>query len=110
MQGFTVSIVIIILAKIINKINCFSLLIPEYYEIIKVKFNTDSIEKNDIFYEVSETLIKKQHPLLEEYLKFKLKKYTKIQGAILEETPSAIKRKAELQIKIQGLKELLACH
>lgn len=81
----------------------------KYYEIIKVKFGANPVEKEDIFYEISEELIIKHHPLLKEYLNFKIEKYSKIFLNISEETPLSQKRKSELKIKIQRLKELLIC-
>ena len=81
----------------------------KYYEIIKVKFGVHPIKKEDIFYEISEELIIKHHPLLKEYTNFKIKKYNKILLKISEETPLSQKRKVELKIKIQSLKELLIC-
>ena len=81
----------------------------KYYEIIKVKFAANSIKKDDIFYEISEELIMKRHPLLKEYLNFKIERYSKVFSNISQDTPLSQKRKAELKIKIQRLKELLVC-
>ena len=81
----------------------------KYYEIIKVKFGVNPIKKDEVFYEISEGLIEKHHPLLKEYLNYKIKMYNKIFLKISEDTPLSQKRKVELELKMQKLKELLVC-
>ncbi len=81
----------------------------KYYEIIKVSFDNKPIIKEEIFYEVSEILIKKTHPLIKEYIQTKIAKYTKINESILDDTQAAIFRKNEMYSKVQRLKELLLC-
>ena len=81
----------------------------KYYEIIKVKFGMNPIKKEEVFYEISEGLMKKNHPLLKEYIDTKIKKYNKIFLNISGETTLSKKRKIELEIKIHRLRELLVC-
>jgi len=81
----------------------------KYYEIIKVRFGLHSVKKEDVFYEISENFIANKHPLLKEYVNYKINNYNKIFLYISEETPLSKKRKIELKIKIQRLKELLIC-
>ena len=80
-----------------------------YYEIIKVKFGLGPIKKEKVFYEISENLIIKKHPLLKEYLNFKIENYSKSLSYISQDTPLSKKRRNELKSKIQSLKELLLC-
>ncbi|OFI07167.1 tRNA (adenine(22)-N(1))-methyltransferase [Clostridium acetireducens DSM 10703] len=79
----------------------------KFYEIIKVKYNTNKREKDDIYYEISDTLLKKKHPLLKEYINEKINKYNKILEFIKEDTKLASNRKKEINCNIQKLKELL---
>ncbi|HCQ91321.1 MULTISPECIES: tRNA (adenine(22)-N(1))-methyltransferase [unclassified Clostridium] len=81
----------------------------KFYEIFKVKYDNKIKETQAIYYEVSETLIKKKHPVMKEYLVFKLDKYTKIYSGLNQETESAIKRKEQLEKIIIKLKEFLQC-
>lgn len=81
----------------------------KFYEIFKVKYDNKIKEVRPIHYEVSETLIKKKHPVMKEYLAFKLDKYTKIYSGLNQETESAIKRKEQLEKIIIKLKEFLQC-
>lgn len=43
----------------------------KYYEIIKAKIGKDFIEK-EIYYEISKRLIDERHPLIKEFIKFKI--------------------------------------
>jgi len=81
----------------------------KYYEIIKVKFGMNPIKKEEVFYEISEGLMQKNHPLLKEYIDSKIKKYNKIFLNISGETTLSKKRKIELETKILRLRELLVC-
>jgi len=81
----------------------------KYYEIIKVKFGIHPIKKEKVFYEISEKLILKKHPLLKQYLNYKIKNYNKTLSYISQDTPLSEKRRFELNSKIQDLKELLLC-
>lgn len=81
----------------------------KYYEIIKVKFGNNKREVEPIFYEVSEFLLENKHPLLKEYLQYKLNKYIKIYDSIKEETELALNRKEELSYKIEKIKGIILC-
>lgn len=82
-----------------------------FYEIIKIKWNkTLKKEKIDpIYYEISKTLMDKKHPLMEQYIDYKINKYKQIFDHIKEESNWAVKRKSEVSDKIRRLKEMKAC-
>lgn len=82
-----------------------------FYEIIKIRYankdeNIKEIE-NDIFYEVSHDLIKRKHPLVNEFIQYKLNKYNNILEYIKEDSSLANLRKKEVKEKIYKLEELL---
>ncbi|MFD3157569.1 tRNA (adenine(22)-N(1))-methyltransferase [Haloimpatiens sp. FM7330] len=79
----------------------------KYYEIIKMKFNNNPKDVEQIYYEIGEKLIEKKHPLLKEYLNFKKAKYEKIYSNITNKSMGALKRKEELKYKIFKLEEIL---
>ncbi|MCY6371801.1 tRNA (adenine(22)-N(1))-methyltransferase [Clostridium ganghwense] len=81
----------------------------KYYEIIKIKYNNKPIKVESIYYEISKRLIEKKHPLIGDYIKFKIEKYTNILKYIGNETQSVKKRKEEVEDKIKKLEELLLC-
>ncbi|MEG0772409.1 class I SAM-dependent methyltransferase [Clostridium sp.] len=81
----------------------------KYYEIIKVKYDSNKREVEPIYYEISEILLNKKEPLFKEYIKFKLNKYTRVYENLNEETELSRKRKEELRRIIQKLKEFLQC-
>lgn len=89
----------------------------KFYEIIKVRYNENSIKSydisenqiDDIYYEVGERLIQKRHPLLPTYLKYKLDKYNNILKYITEDTELAEKRRNEIKGKIKKLEGILKC-
>jgi len=81
----------------------------KFYEILKVRYDNKPQHKEDIFYEVGETLINKKHPLIKEYLQYKIEKNEKIYENIKDETESAEQRKSEIKLKISRLKELIEC-
>lgn len=83
----------------------------KYYEIIKVKFigKDNKVEKRNINYTISEKLIQKRHPLVREYISFRIDKYKKIISFIKDEGESSSKRKSQLLEYIEDLEELLKC-
>ncbi|URZ01136.1 tRNA (adenine(22)-N(1))-methyltransferase [Clostridium felsineum] len=81
----------------------------KYYEIIKVCYASKKQKKDDLYYEISEKLIAMKHPLLKEYIEYKIEKYHKIYKNIGEVTENALNRKEELNTKIHKLKGLLSC-
>lgn len=78
----------------------------KYYEIIKISYSKNYREMEPIFYEISEKLIEKKHPLIKQYISYKLNKYSKIYNNINEITETALARKKELRYKIEKLEEL----
>lgn len=81
----------------------------KYYEIIKVAYNNNVVIKDDIYYEISENLIKKKHPLIKEYIEYKINKNKHIIDNIDLCNNNALKRKKELVHKNYILKELFLC-
>lgn len=81
----------------------------KYYEIIKVEYNNNVVIKDDIYYEISEKLIEKKHPLIRQYIEYKINKNRHIIDNIDLCNSNAIKRKEELVYKNHILKELLSC-
>ena len=80
----------------------------KYYEIFKVKYKTgDYILLEDIFYEISPTMLNKKLPLLKSYIESKIQKNKKIMEFIKDNTENAIERKNELEEKNQKLEKLL---
>jgi tRNA (adenine22-N1)-methyltransferase len=83
----------------------------KFYEIIKIKYDHKPVLIDPIFYEIGNKLIDKEHPLVKEYINYKLEKYYKILNLISENTLNSQQRKLEVSGKIQKLKELLLlCH
>jgi tRNA (adenine22-N1)-methyltransferase len=81
----------------------------KYYEIMKVRFDNNPKTVEDIFFAISEIMLNKKHPMIDEFIKYKLNTYKKIYNNLNEETISSRKRKMELEIKIKRLGELLQC-
>lgn len=81
----------------------------KYYEIIKVRYGEDSKILKDIDYEISSLLIKKKHPLMKDYISYKLEKYGKILNAIKEDTELASTKREFVKDRIQRIEELLTC-
>ncbi|CAG7840098.1 SAM-dependent methyltransferase [Clostridium novyi B str. ATCC 27606] len=81
----------------------------KYYEIIKIKYNDKYKEVDDIYYEVSKKLIDKKHPLIKDYINFKIDKYKNIVKYIKDNTELAIIRKSQLNNNIIKLEELIKC-
>lgn len=83
-----------------------------FYEIIKIRYankNAENVKEiqNDIFYEVSYDLIKQNHPLVNEFVQYKINKYNNILEYIKEDSSLANLRKKEVKEKIYKLEELL---
>lgn len=80
----------------------------KYYEIFKVKYKTgDYILLEDIFYEISPTMLSKKLPLLKSYIESKIKKNKKVLDFVTDNTENAIERINELKEKNQKLEKLL---
>ncbi|KGK87995.1 class I SAM-dependent methyltransferase [Clostridium sp. HMP27] len=82
-----------------------------FYEIIKIRYANanENIRKvqNDIFYEVSYDLIKQKHPLVNNFIQYKINRYRNILEYIQEDSSLANLRKKEVKEKIHKLEELL---
>ena len=81
----------------------------KFYEILKVSYDNKPQQKEEIFYEVGEALINKKHPLIKEYMQYKIERNEKIYENIKDDTEAAEQRKAEVKLKINKLKELIQC-
>lgn len=81
----------------------------KYYEIIKVEYNNNVVIKDDIYYEISEKLIEKKHPLIRQYIEYKISKNKHIIDNIDICNSNALRRKEELVYKNHILKELFSC-
>lgn len=81
----------------------------KFYEIIKIKYDNKAKKVDSIFYEVGKSLIDKKHPLVVQFIKFKISTYNKILGNIKDDTKLARDRKVDIKVKIQKLEELLKC-
>ena len=93
--------------KVINEELCFDQ--NKYYETMKVAYDNKPKIEDNFYYEVSKTLIEKKHPLIKDYVKYKLLVYNKIYEEIKNGAENTQKRKVELKLKIDKLKELLLC-
>lgn len=93
---------------IINEDLCFE--DGKFYELFKVKYNNENkgLKLHDeIHYEVSPLIRKKNHPLIKKYIQNKIEKYETILKYIKEDSDSAKKRKELLLNKISKLKEMV---
>ena len=80
----------------------------KYYEIFKIKYKKwDCIILEDIFYEISPTMLNKKLPLLKSYIESKIQKNLKVMEFIIDNTDHARERKNELKEKNQRLEKLL---
>lgn len=78
----------------------------KYYEIIYAKKGKDYIGK-EIYFEISEKLIDKNHPLLNEYIEFKINAIDKIMEDLKDKnTDKSIERIKELQSKKESYQVL----
>jgi tRNA (adenine22-N1)-methyltransferase len=79
----------------------------KFYEIIKIKYDNNIQAVDSIFYEIGEKLLSKNHPLVKEFVQYKIQRCEKIFHSIKDNTDLAQKRKVELKEKIKRLEELL---
>lgn len=79
----------------------------KFYEIIYAKRGLQHIG-DDIYYEIGISLIEDKHPLLEEFLKFKINAaFNILKGLDGVTTEKAVERSRELLCKIEKYKEVL---
>ncbi|MBQ6820281.1 MAG: SAM-dependent methyltransferase [Clostridium sp.] len=80
----------------------------KYYELFKVrKKDGESMSLDEIYYEVSPKLLMQKHPLIKEYLNYKIENYNKILGFITESTVSAQERRNSIKEKINILTTII---
>lgn len=83
----------------------------KFYEIMKVRYNNKPSSEEPIYYEVAKSLIDDRHPLILEFINYKLNKYNSIYNNIKDDTDNAKQRKEEVSEMICKLEELLKkCH
>lgn len=79
-----------------------------YYELFKVRYaEGHATELDSIYYEVSPMLLRSKHPLMKEYLQFKVDEYNRILGFITEATVSANKRREDIKEKLTIITSML---
>ena len=79
-----------------------------YYEMFKVKKSEEAgVALDSIYYEVSPMLLRQKHPLMKEYLQYKIEDYNKILGFITESTVTANKRREDIKEKINIITSML---
>lgn len=79
----------------------------KFYEIIKIRYDNNVQIVDSIFYEVGEKLLSKNHPLVKDFIEYKIERCEKIFNNIKDNTDLAQKRKVELKENIKKLEELL---
>ncbi|OAA92469.1 tRNA (adenine(22)-N(1))-methyltransferase [Clostridium coskatii] len=80
-----------------------------FYEIIKIRYDNERQEVDNIFYEVGKALIDKKHKLLLKFVRSKIESYNKIILNIKDNTELARSRREDLCNKIKKLQELIEC-
>ena len=93
--------------KIIDEKLCFEQ--NKYYETIKIVYDNKPKIEDSFYYEISKIFIQNKHPLIKDYVKYKLLVYNKIYKEIKDGAETAKKRKVLLKLRIDKLKELLLC-
>lgn len=81
----------------------------KFYEIIKAKYNTNSVTLESIYYEISKILLDKKNLVMQRFIEYKLQKYSKVYDTLNEDTISSKNRKQQLYHIISRLKEFLKC-
>ena len=78
-----------------------------YYELFMVKkAEGHATELDSIYYEISPILLRQKHPLMKDYIDYKIEEYNKILGFIKDDSESALKRKSEVSEKIEILNRM----
>ncbi|MDD4725559.1 MAG: class I SAM-dependent methyltransferase [Tissierellia bacterium] len=73
----------------------------KYYEIIYAKIGKDVVEK-EIYYDIGKKLVEKKHPLLKDFIEYKINK----QSSILEELKGIDSQKGK--IRLEEIEELMS--
>jgi len=78
-----------------------------YYELFKVKkvHINEKIKINSVLYEISPILLKNKHPLMKSYLESKEEKYNKILGFLKADSEGSIKRKEDIEKKLEYIRQ-----
>lgn len=81
----------------------------KFYQMLKIRYRKASpIEvENEIFYDISENLIKEKHPVAIEYAQHLIEKYERVCSSLNDDTENSRARKIELKKKIDSLKEVM---
>lgn len=80
----------------------------KYYELFKVRRKEgENTILDPIYYEVSPQLLMGKHPLMKEYLTYKVDNYNKIVSFITESTVSATERRKEIKEKLEVMNNML---
>ncbi|MBU5591009.1 class I SAM-dependent methyltransferase [Clostridium sp. MSJ-4] len=83
-----------------------------YYQIIKVRYDNQChgiYIKDPIYYHISPLLINKKHPLIKEYVEFKVQELEKILIYLKGDSKNILERKVFLEEFKNKLEELLKC-
>lgn len=81
----------------------------KFYEILKVKYDNKPLILASIYYEISKVLIDKKSAVMEDFVKYKLLKYTKVYDSLNDGTVLSRDRKLQLYDIIRKLKGCLKC-
>ena len=79
----------------------------KFYETIKLSYGTKPIVVNDIFFQISQPLYRKNDKILRLYILFLIDKYKDIYNRLTSKTENVINRKLEVQCKLSQLTQLL---
>lgn len=94
--------------EIIDESVCFDE--GKFYELFLIQYKENSSNElkydgnkdlEDLYYEISPVMLKKDDKVFKEYLNAKLENYIKISGFLKGDTENSLKRKKELQKKIE---------
>lgn len=79
----------------------------KFYETIKLSYGTSPIVVSDIFFQISQSLYRKNDKILRLYILFLIDKYKDIYNRLTSKTENVINRKLEVQCKLNELSRLL---
>lgn len=79
----------------------------KFYEIIMAKYDNVPVVLDSIYYEISKTLLDGKNPVMQKFIEYKLKKYSKVYSTLNQNTIAAKHRKQQLYQVINRLKEFL---
>ncbi len=81
----------------------------KFYEILKVRYNTNTLAQESIYYEISKILLDKKQKVMQKFIEYKLQKYLKVYYTLNDDTILSKSRKEELYNITSKLKEFLKC-